>query len=399
MVGDFNCVISPLDCRKHYQQKSDMVLADLVKTLGYQDAYRLLNPQGEDFTWIREHFSGSRLDRCYVPREEEGIRVLGVSHLASQADHKALVVKLSLPGLPASRKKCSSPYWKLNVAILQDEDFKVQMEKLWRDLEEDRASTPDVAGWWDQTFKPAVTSLAKGYSTMRAKGRKTTREVWRGMLELALEEEDWDQVASCREKLGVMEVEDSWGIVIRSRGAAAIAEGEKAALYHLGKEKTRGSKTSLESLKLKDGEVTMDREKIETELIRFFRPLFLGRHNAAGEDMGEEFTPNPVHLGEFLGDLPRMSEHQQQRLVRPLELEELELAIKDSANWKSPGIDGLSYELYKRFSYLLAPFLLRVFQQILDESGLTVGVTRLLPKVETKTSCAPSPSSAVTISC
>ena len=45
MVGDFNCVISPLDCRKHYQQKSDMVLADLVKTLGYQDTYR----QGEDF--------------------------------------------------------------------------------------------------------------------------------------------------------------------------------------------------------------------------------------------------------------------------------------------------------------------------------------------------------------
>ena len=38
MVGDFNCVISPLDCRKHYQQKSDMVLADLVRTLGFQDA-------------------------------------------------------------------------------------------------------------------------------------------------------------------------------------------------------------------------------------------------------------------------------------------------------------------------------------------------------------------------
>ena len=54
----------------------------------------MLNTQGKDFTWIREHFSASRLDRCYVLREEEGIRVLGVSHLASQADHKALVVKL-----------------------------------------------------------------------------------------------------------------------------------------------------------------------------------------------------------------------------------------------------------------------------------------------------------------
>ena len=63
-----------MDCRKYYLEKRDMVLPDLVR--------------------IREHFSASRLDRCYVLREEEGIRVLGVSHLASQADHKALVVKL-----------------------------------------------------------------------------------------------------------------------------------------------------------------------------------------------------------------------------------------------------------------------------------------------------------------
>ena len=74
MVGDFNCVISPLDCRKHYLEKRNMVLADLVRI------------------WIREHFSASRLDRCYVLREEEGIRVLGVSHLTSQADHKQFTI-------------------------------------------------------------------------------------------------------------------------------------------------------------------------------------------------------------------------------------------------------------------------------------------------------------------
>ena len=49
-----------------------------------------------------------------------------------------------------------------------------------------------------------------------------------------------------------MEMEDSFGVIIRAKGAAAIAEGEKATLYHLAREKKNTAKSSLTKLKIKE---------------------------------------------------------------------------------------------------------------------------------------------------
>lgn len=69
-------------------------------------------------------------------------------------------------------------------------------------------------------------------------------------------------------------------------------------------------------------------------------------------------------------DLPPLSEADREYLNGPLQLEELQEAIASMANNKSPGSDGLSVELYKRYRDILLPQLLQVFQDAMNKPSL-----------------------------
>ena len=50
-------------------------------------------------------------------------------------------------------------------------------------------------------------------------------------------------------------------------------------------------------------------------------------------------------LNEFLEDLPQLSIASRRKIEAPIKLSELEFVLKEAATNKSPGIDGLPYEL------------------------------------------------------
>ena len=72
-------------------------------------------------------------------------------------------------------------------------------------------------------------------------------------------------------------------------------------------------------------------------------------------------------------------------MVKDVTLEEVEEAIKDAKTNKSPGMDGLSYELYKKCQNSLAPMLTEVINFQLSNDYLVpsnkIGATRLASKV------------------
>ena len=96
--GDFNCVLTAKDTEKNFFDKKCSALKELVENFNYSDAYRLLNPIGEDFTFCRPSCAASRLDRFYVPQYLAG-GVKSVTHHASLADHKYVVMKITLPDI------------------------------------------------------------------------------------------------------------------------------------------------------------------------------------------------------------------------------------------------------------------------------------------------------------
>jgi hypothetical protein len=129
---------------------------------------------------------------------------------------------------------------------------------------------------------------------------------------------------------------------------------------------------------------------VQNEILSYFDALFNGRHKTAADrpepfDSGTAFAADLERIGPFLEHLPRLEPLQAAALEAPFQLCELQEAVEAAAAAKSPGLDGLSYEFYKKCFPVLGPSLLSAFNDMLVADALPPslrrGVVRLLPKV------------------
>ena len=392
LAGDWNCLTSSTDTTKNFKEKYCLDLHALIKSLRYQDAFRVLHPNKVEFTFHRASCAPSRLDRVYLP-PHLATKALSVSHHPGLSDHWAVLVKLELevdrlelqPRPPRS-------HWKLNTSILQHDSFLPQFSMLFSQLREEIPEFEDEADWWDDYAKPACISFCQSFSKSLAKQRKTYKTFLLSLLRVATTRENWELVSQTKEKLSAVVKHEAFGLIIRSRDSQN-AEEEAASLYHLNKVKNN----NLEKLKVVQGdnqgykkgvamEVTSDPQRIEQEAVRFYDALLNGRQDQHLQDTGQEFQPEDEHLEEFLSNLSQLSQVSQEALVQPLSQDEVKEVLKACANGKSPGLDGLCYEFYKKTWEVLGSTFTRVLQAQLDRVQLMEssrhGATRLVPKVE-----------------
>ena len=201
-----------------------------------------------------------------------------------------------------------------------------------------------------------------------------------------MEARDWPQVAACKAQLHAYEVALASGIAVRTR--VPLADDELPDIFHLAAEGRHGPSPGLRSVKTATGTILSSPASVEAEITDYFSALFQGRHVASPNgpvDSGHTFQPDEAFFPAFLDGLPSLSVEDREALERPLTLGELQEAVEGAAPHKSPGLDGLSYELYKATFQEVGPPLLDAFNAMLDEGILTAslrqGVVRLLPKV------------------
>uniref|UniRef100_A0A0K8R7I5 Putative line-1 reverse transcriptase n=1 Tax=Ixodes ricinus TaxID=34613 RepID=A0A0K8R7I5_IXORI len=65
----------------------------------------------------------------------------------------------------------------------------------------------------------------------------------------------------------------------------------------------------------------------------------------------------------ILTGLPKLKTEMIETLDTPIDVNEVELHIKEMKNGESPGPDGLPAGFYKKWSKKLAPILLNVFKE------------------------------------
>ena len=106
--------------------------------------------------------------------------------------------------------------------------------------------------------------------------------------------------------------------------------------------------------------------------------------------MFRQAATDPTTQQTLLSSVDRQLPHDAQQAcegaVEGITLDELQLALKQSARGKKPGSDGLPYELYSQFWDLLGPELLAVLQESFQHqhaalpASMTQGVITLLYK-------------------
>ena len=387
MGGDWNCVINVKDIEGgDYSKKKSQELANLVRDFNLSDAFRHLYPDKREYTWARRGMFGSRLDRFYLPMDMVG-GLQEVTHHSYLSDHKYNRMLIKLPSISRTikvSKNHDSGYWKLNVSILKYDDFMLEFRVMWARLMLTQGDYRDVATWWDELAKPECRLLCMRMSAMLARCKRGLKEMLMVMLESALDEKNWVEVAVVRGKLRDIMRDECMGFQVRSRFKENL-ETEKASLYHVNREKKKAGQKNISKLMVGGMEVE-DRDQVEGNVCGYFESLFHGHHRSGGVNVGKAFQPDFKHVNEFLEGLGQLSEESKAKIQADIKLDELEEAIKGLEDNKAPGLDGLSAEFYKKTGDMINPELLKVLSCQLDRLDLIEsdkgGATRLCPKVD-----------------
>ena len=300
--GDFNCLLKPIDVENEvgFGQKKCPALQDLVDAYQLLDTFRTCYSERKEFTFFRQGSAPSRLDRIYVSHSLKDL-IIDSCHVASLSDHCGVKLIINLDVQPCKSPKFNEKsYWKLNTAILGDDNFLPMFNMFWKQLLKDVDGFPDISQWWDEKAKPEIKNFCVMFSMNRKKFRSQKKQFLLSYLKVALDSKNWEEIARVREQLDLLIKEDAWGFVVRSR-FQQNAESERASLFHAGKEQ-KNAKNSLFSLRVQDRVIT-DQGEIENEVVNFFGALFNGHHDTSLTNRGSPFIPDNGHLDEMLQDL------------------------------------------------------------------------------------------------
>jgi len=162
------------------------------------------------------------------------------------------------------------------------------------------------------------------------------------------------------------------GAFVRSR-KKWIEEGEQNSSYFFRLERQQMGKNQIEKLMI-DGNLCEDQRTIANFCAKFYRDLYTSK-----------FSKQHAHsFFESLSSVNQLENTDQIFCDSPITLKEIEEAIKSLKTNKSPGTDGLTSEFYHVFSEIIAPFLLNVFKESLNNSSLPPtlcqGLITLIPK-------------------
>ena len=128
----------------------------------------------------------------------------------------------------------------------------------------------------------------------------------------------------------------------RTRGLPAYEQREPDIAFYAKLEKRSAQRTVIGDLRDKHGKVFSDNENLMHIVTDFYTDLYI---------------PSPVEESvqeKLLGNVDRALTGQQQAMLdAPLSTKELQQAVYDLNENKSPGLDGFTAEFYKKFWSLI----------------------------------------------
>lgn len=148
-----------------------------------------------------------------------------------------------------------------------------------------------------------------------------------------------------------------------------LLEGDDNTKYYHAKANGRKRKNMIYSLDQEEGEIKGQSDLMKY-ITNFYKQLF-------GPPPENDFTLN-------LEGIAMLSEAEKERLIRPIEMEELKKVFFGMENNKAPGPDGFPVEFYKHFWNLIKDNLMELITDFMKRKigveRLNYGVITLIPK-------------------
>ena len=337
--GDFNCCDSQKD--KSTPLKDSCVYFSRFKEfLNVCDSWRHCNPDSIQYTYFDPGNVkyGSRIDYILCSSSMiENVLYSNIVH-APVPDHSAVVSGFNIDSEPRGQG-----YWKLNISILEELEYKQGIRSIIRDTKCEYNDVNPSLVW--EFIKIRVKEFSIKYC--QAKHRKRNRYVEalehtvNKIKQFLVEGKGDTQCLKDRKEILEREIdtvlsEKAIGAQIRAR-AKWIEKGEKSTSYFLRLEKHHQSSNVIKGLKNRNNEIIYGSEKSLTVMRDFYKNLYSSQ-DVSHDKINRYFSK--------IESVLTLSKEQQTGCEGQISMQDCEEALKKMKKNKSPGLDGLPIEFY-----------------------------------------------------
>ena len=366
LAGDFNCCLDPSLDRSSNKpsglSKSSKVIQMFMEQYAVADAWRFLNPSTKQFSFFSPvHGTFSRIDYFLIDSK----LLPSVSSCSYNpiviSDHATVVVDISLPGRSVKR----SP-WRFNSLLLSDPNFVLTIKNRI-DLFISTNVNPDTsaASIWE-ACKAYLRGEIISYSAYQKKiNSEKSASLARDISELQSKCVDSPNADLSKELLMKKAEFD----LLASNEAAESLLKSRHKYYEFGDKPSKllahqlrqaSSSQHITQISSTDG-TTIDPQVINNHFRDFYAKLYTSECVADEEKYDGFFNSL---------EIPSIDSATSSRLDEPFSIGELSSALMLMQSGKICGPDGLPAEFHKTFSDQLAPILLNMFNESMQNGNL-----------------------------
>ena len=357
MGGDWNLTLEETDRKNHTEKRTVLAkqLYNLLNTHEMIDVWRKYHPESKQFTYQGNQITSpkSRLDRIYIKKnwlqQTNSIEICPYF-----VDHAGLALNI----LP-HKQNHRSDIWKIKNNLLNDKSFTEYMTVIiqyYSTLANEEEELNDV---WDE-MKRELKLQAQRYEENKRQRRNQQY--------IQIEQ----QIAYLTSKTQLNETEEQ---VLHTVGTTLKRKFQQDAKQIILQEYTLNQKEKNSCLPIfpsKGGHITQpqihtveingkletEASKIRTEVRRYYEELYRKKGN------------KPNINDDFYNSLPELNNEEKQKCDAQFTLTELTTALNNTNTGRAPGMDGLTYEFYKKFWKQIGPLLLRVANNGMEQEKL-----------------------------
>ena len=371
IVGDFNTVFDRAIDRMgsvvgDVSRESSVALGRLFSDVCCIDIWRYLHPSSSGFTWTKADGSlSSRIDLIGCPY----IWVASVSACdilpCPFSDHCAVVLSVSVPSVVPP----GPGLWKLNVAVLEEEEYFQLIRDFWSTWRRRKHLFPSLAKWWE-VGKSRVKGLTISYCSQRSRSASQERDL---LVRLAkhLKSRLDSGLVSCMgayrsvlDRLSSLDSTAAKGAQVRSR-VKWVEEGEVSSAFFFRLEKKRSADRWISALRNPNGSIVSSPSDLCASLSGFYSSLF----SASSTDD----TARDSLLDNISASLSPSEADCCEGLLTSGECKQAPLGM---AHGKAPGSDGLPMEFFVKFWDVLGLDLVDVLNSCYLSGSLSLSQRR-----------------------
>ena len=371
LCGDFNTVFDrSLDRAgsnaSDTSRESSSTLSHLFDACCVIDTWRYFHPSSSGFTWMSSDGSvSSRIDLIGCPY----VWVPSVSSCdilpCPYSDHCAVLLRVTVPDVVPP----GPGLWKLNISILEEEEYVRQVGEFWSNWRGRKSQFPSLNKWWEEG-KSRIKGLSIRYCCSKSSASSVRRDLLSRLSAHLKERVDNGHLSlvgvyqSVLQQLADLDVEVAKGAQVRAR-ARWIEEGECSSAYFFRLEKKRGADRWIAAVRNDVGAIVSSPDDLCQSFASFYSSLFSAE---LIDDVAQESLLNNVE-----SSLPSDQSDSCEGL---LSVEECFEALTGMARRKAPGLDGLPAEFYLKFWSVLGQDLVEVLNSCYGAGSLTLSQRR-----------------------